>query len=318
MIKIFFFSSLFSLILCEFILRIFGLGYGSLPLDGSKILHHEHPRNYKYRSYFPLGEYGGFNVVFNEIGNRVSENFKSYNSKQKIAFLGDSFTEAAQVKYEDSFVGKINKNYKIDVFNFGVSSYSPIIYLAQIRQGLKGIKPTDIVIQIFENDISDDKLYFKNINNSNIQTYTEISGEERLFLIKLFRYSYFARLLRRAQLQIKHIMYEVGIFDYPENNFFSKSTSEELTFSIIKEIKKELKKLNIELYLFVIPNKQLSKNQKCCEKDLFYNRFRAFSKNHNINFIDVGDSFQNYKDQKKLFFVFDIHLTENGHTLINN
>ena len=51
-----------------------------------------------------------------------------------------------------------------------------------------------------------------------------------------------------------------------------------------------------------MPNKKLSKNQKCCQNNFFYNQFREFSKNQNINFIDAGNSFQNYKDQKKPFF----------------
>ena len=169
---------------------------------------------------------------------------------------------------------------------------------------------------MFDNDISDDKFYFKDINIPNIKTYSEVSGEERFFLIKLLRYSYVARLLRRAQLQIKKIMYDVGIFNIPQSNDLEKVSDNELTFSIIKEIKKELKNLNIEFYLFVIPNKKLSKNQKCCQNDFFYNQFREFAKNQNINFIDVGYIFQNYKDQNNLFFEVDIHLTEDGHTLI--
>jgi len=310
-------SLLISIMLCELILRFFSIGYGSAPLDGSKIFHHEHPKNYSFLSYFPNGEYGGFNVTFDKMGNRISKNFTQYNSNRRIAFLGDSFTEALQVSYDDSFVGLIGNKNKIDVYNFGVSSYSPLIYLAQIKEGLNKLKPTDLIIQIFENDLTDDKFYYKNADNKNLKLFTKVSGENRFFLIKILRYSYFARLIRRSQLQLKYILYDIGFFQKPANNALKpKKFDGELTLNIIKQIKQELKKTDINLYLITIPKKELTKKEKCCKKDFFYNYIKEFTETNDIVFIDTAKSFQNHPNQSKLFFDIDIHLTEEGHKLI--
>ena len=94
-----------------------------------------------------------------------SNNLQS--DKKSILFLGDSFTEAVQVRWEKSFVGLIESP-NITVKNFGVISYSPIIYIAQMLKEMEDFQPTDIVVQIFENDFNDDLKYIKRANSQNL------------------------------------------------------------------------------------------------------------------------------------------------------
>ena len=54
-------------------------------------------------------------------------------------FMGDSFTEATQVSYEDTLVGRIGKNLSIPTSNLGASSYSPLLYLSSESAGHKVI-----------------------------------------------------------------------------------------------------------------------------------------------------------------------------------
>ena len=50
-----------------------------------------------------------------------------------LAFIGDSFVEAASLNYEDTFVGMLNNHLKKKIVNLGVTSYSPSIYLSKIN-----------------------------------------------------------------------------------------------------------------------------------------------------------------------------------------
>ena len=73
--------------------------------------------------------------------------------------MGDGFTEANSVSWAQSFVGLIeSKNSNLSVRNFGVASYSPVIFLVQMNNEVKSFQPTDVVVQIFENDFNNIKV----------------------------------------------------------------------------------------------------------------------------------------------------------------
>jgi lysophospholipase L1-like esterase len=76
----------------------------------------------------------------------------------RIVFTGDSFTEGIGMPWEDSFVGLFAAAYpNAEVLNGGVRSYSPSIYLQQIRRLLDaGIKFDHVVIYIDISDIQDE------------------------------------------------------------------------------------------------------------------------------------------------------------------
>jgi hypothetical protein len=82
-------------------------------------------------------------------------------NREAIFMIGDSFTEAQGLSYEDSFVGLMacdaarqNKA----VWNLGVASYSPTIYYRKIRAAAEklGIKPREIFVFLDLSDIDDD------------------------------------------------------------------------------------------------------------------------------------------------------------------
>ena len=208
-------SSLFAFFLVEIFLRFAGIGYGNAPIEHSNQIHHLHPKNYEFLVHDPAGEYGGFQVYYDETGYRVkSKNLSAEKGKSfhRIAFLGDSFTEAVQVRWEKSFVGLIESKYpNITVRNFGVISYSPIIYIAQMLKEMEDFQPTDIVVQIFENDFYDDLKYIKRANSQNVIDIKRVNGKYSKFIIKVLRYSYIARLIRKVQLQFRYAFF----------NFFS-------------------------------------------------------------------------------------------------
>ena len=195
----------FTVIVAELFLRISGIGYGNSPIEMDQRLHHKHPRNYEFLSYHPGGEFIGHTVFYDEFGYRIKsknpilgEDYKA----RRIAFLGDGFTEANSVGWEQSFVGLIeSNNSNLMVRNFGVASYSPVIYLIQMKNEVKSFKPTDVVVQIFENDFYNDREYLKMANSETLSEINAISkaASTRDTIKKILRYSYFARLLRKFQ-----------------------------------------------------------------------------------------------------------------------
>ena len=121
-----------AFLIAEVFLRILGVGYGNAPLERSKTYSHVHPTSYEFFMYDPDGEYGGYKVFYDELGRRVpsqrSQTTQFVNEGNAILFLGDSFTEGNQVPYDDTFVSLVGETLGSPTLNFGVSSYSPMIY----------------------------------------------------------------------------------------------------------------------------------------------------------------------------------------------
>ena len=316
-------SSLFAFFLVEIFLRFAGIGYGNSPVDHSNHLHHLHPPNSEFLVYAPSGEYGGFKVYYDETGYRVkSKNLSTEKGKSfhRIAFLGDSFTEAAQVRWEKSFVGLIESKYPdITVRNFGVISYSPIIYIAQMLKEMEDYQPTDIVVQIFENDFYDDWKYIKRANSQNLIDIKRVNGQNLKIIIKVLRYSYVARLIRKVQLQFRYAFFNsipsVCPDDFPCNQGQTEKKGKDLTYKAILLLKDLANKANAKFYIYIIPNKQLAMQNQCCESDSLAAEFREFSESNNLNLIDLAEVFGKYPEQSKLFFEKDAHFTPLGHSI---
>lgn len=85
-------------------------------------------------------------------------------NRTRVLFIGDSFTEGLGVDYEDTFTGRISKNLNAEVLNAGVSSYSPVIYLAKVRHLIEdvGLKFDHLVVYLDLSDIQDEVLYQMN------------------------------------------------------------------------------------------------------------------------------------------------------------
>jgi len=314
-----------AVVLVESFLRVSGIGYGISPIEADQRLHHRHPRNYEYLAYHPGGEFIEHTIFYDEFGYRV----KSKNpipvedeKDRRIAFLGDGFTEANAVSWEQSFVGLIeSNNSNLEVRNFGVSSYSPVIYLAQMKNEVKSFKPTDVVVQIYQNDFYNDREYLKMANTVTLSEINAISKEASIgdTLKKILRYSYFARLVRKFQQQMIFLLldksdsndrfFEIAIAD--QSNESKKSQ----TYAAMLMLKDFSDKMNFRIFFFIIPNKQLALRNECCESDSLALEFDNFTESNNLNLIDVPKAFGDYSDQSNLFFENDNHFSVQGHLL---
>lgn len=82
----------------------------------------------------------------------------------RILFIGDSFTEAAGLPWEKSFVGRIADTLAprgIEVLNAGVVSYTPALQKAKLRHLLEkvGLKVDLVVLALDISDVKDELFY---------------------------------------------------------------------------------------------------------------------------------------------------------------
>ena len=170
-------------VVCEFILRFLNIGFNHRPLNSDAVYHHAHPKKFNFTSYSPSLEWEPFQVFYGNNGNRVSSKKENKKKDPKVYFLGDSFTEAVQVKYKSTFVGLLEKEYSnLKILNYGVGSYSPLIYLIQIKNIIKKNKPKYIIIQLCDNDICNDNFYINFADNKDLNKITSINGKKMIGL----------------------------------------------------------------------------------------------------------------------------------------
>jgi len=85
------------------------------------------------------------------------------SDRKRVLFLGDSYTEAIGLPYEDSFVGRFAAALpRLDVLNAGVGSYAPSIYYAKTRYLLSlGLQIDEIIVYIDLSDVQDEAIFYR-------------------------------------------------------------------------------------------------------------------------------------------------------------
>ena len=307
------------------ILRFFNLGYLSLSVERSDILHHENLKNNYFTSYDFSNEreWNNVDIYYDNLGNRFSGINKNQDiNLKKYIFLGDSFTEALQVQWDKTFVGLIeNKIPYYQIVNLGVTTYSPSIYYLKLKKDINEYKNINkLLIQIFSYDFIDDEYYKVYSNVPNISDPKEyisklkyISPQKDMnkkreiidFFKKQLKKSYLIRYLKKIQ---KSYFYQKVSWTNPTETFVRQNS---ITVEALIKIKEICEIKNIELSIFMIPDKKKLINK---ENDFHYNEFKNIMKNNNFNFIDVLPYF---KGHNNLFFRKDIHLTEKGHEVLS-
>src|SRR5580700_640741 len=122
-------------------------------------------------------------------------------SSRRILLIGDSFTEAIGMPYEDSFFGLLNRagqqrEQKIEFLDAGVASYSPSIYYKKVKYLLDhGLQFDEVVLLSDSSDVEDEATsYFCIDDDPNYQklcttppgTYSPAGPPRRDFFIDHF------------------------------------------------------------------------------------------------------------------------------------
>ncbi len=183
-----------------------------------------------------------YQICTNEFGFKIScDNISKPSPKAyDIAFMGDSFTEAVGMAYEDSFVGMYAaQNPEVSVVNLGCISYAPSIYYKKIEYLLQqGFSFKHVIVAIDIGDIQDEAIYYaisedgsrvidkaptkkvreKKVVESNKPTkqatITDTRSTEQFFTKKYFEYTWYLNLILDALLRPELGLKEFDTFPY--------------------------------------------------------------------------------------------------------
>ncbi|MDA0372312.1 MAG: GDSL-type esterase/lipase family protein [Planctomycetota bacterium] len=107
--------------------------------------------------------YGYVPEVGREVSYRVDANgFRNEEGLKRadLVFIGDSYTEAAQVDSSDTFVARVGVAQGMSVANLGRGAYGPQQELVVLRRHAAGYEPKVVVWQFFDgNDLVDAEQY---------------------------------------------------------------------------------------------------------------------------------------------------------------
>lgn len=200
-------STSVSVLLLEIALRVLNLGFGSSPLESDEVLHHVHPTSYQFTAYSPIREFEPHLVRYDEEGFVVKPAQPSSDdpARPNLVLLGDSFVEAGTVAWEDSMSALLAQRFngRLDVLNFGVTSYSPLLSRLQLERFARPHAPDFVVHLIYANDPENDANYQAVATLTDTGDVIGVSGAATSAWVKLARQSYAVRLFRFLEILIR-------------------------------------------------------------------------------------------------------------------
>lgn len=320
------FAVLLLLLLCfEIVLRATGIGFDSAAFVPDKILHHVHKNNYTFINDNPASdEYADIVISYDKEGRitnpDVNQRTDTTKAKLKIALLGDSFTEAAQVNFSESFTGLLQKRFADTVafYNCGVGEYSPVFYYLQSVNSLEKQKYNYAFMLLYSNDVRDDSVYYAKADKDAKGNVVAISGSENHQLAELARKSYLLRLIRKYYIRF---VYWKDHRNKPEEKTIGGYIEERpmlsaLTKKLIQQTDSVLKLNNSKLILSAVPSKYKLINHIPHDSTDFANKVKSFAQEMNYSYIDLVPAFEMKSQTQLLFFPKDIHFNKNGHEVV--
>lgn len=320
------FAVFLLLLLCfEIVLRATGIGFDSAAFVSDKILHHVHKKNYTFVNDNPAAsEYSDIVISYDCEGRIVNpdinERTDTAKAPIKIALLGDSFTEAAQVNFSESFTGLLQKRLADTVafFNYGVGEYSPVFYYLQSVNSLKNKNYHWAIMLLYSNDVRDDAVYYAKAKKDVTGNVVAISGEENNRLAELSRKSYLLRLIRKYYIRY---VYWKEHRNQPEEKIAGGYIEESpelspLTKKLIQQTDSVLKLNGTQLVLSAVPSKYKLINHIPHDSTDFANSVKSFAQEKGYYYIDLVPAFETKSQTSLLFFPKDIHFNKKGHEVV--
>jgi len=355
-----FFRFLFILIILDFIITFFIFSKLDLvdifyPNKDHRVSNQFYHHSFKANvdTYDVWGKYK-YKFITNSLGFKDKKNrdiYKKTKLNKRILINGDSFVEGIGFKYEDTFVGLLDKyleKKEIEILNAGVASQSPILYYKKIFHLLeeKKIKFDELILFLDISDIPDEYYYSKNYTNNEIPK-KHIRDKLQDFLIHNSTIYLFFDVLFSNLKSLKNYI----ITKENAANFYNKSISEitpndidiyksihvkrgnwthdiklwekyglkgrELSEKYLHKLNLLLKKHKIKFSLVIYPwPKQIYIQNQLELHSIFWEKW---SKENEVNFINLFKDFKITNRDKVInqyFIPGDVHWNKEGHNYI--
>jgi lysophospholipase L1-like esterase len=307
----------------ELVLRVFDYGPGHAPLNADPVLHHVHPKDYRYLAYSKTGEYGGFNVYFDKDGLRAAtpemRAAKEKPADCRVAFMGDSFTEGVQVPYEDTFAGLLAGVTRCEVKNYGVSSYSPIFYGIQWRDAVRRTSPSLVVLQLYGNDVWTDEEFMGRAKRDAAGIPVALPEPPGYAAVEFLRHIYLGRLVRMVQQRVWWWLEDNGADSgpaYPQRE--PNPDISELSSGLVQQLARDVAQSGATFVLFAVPSTRglPISGAKVAEVD-FSDKWKAWAEKAGVEFVDMRAAFaREAQGGRSPFFERDVHFNAIGHALV--
>jgi len=301
--------------------------------------------NERFKKSFPTTK-----IFTDDKGLRVGKNnIKKDKNKKNILIFGDSFTFGVGLEYEETYAGIIKKKFKnYNVYNYGVGSYSPTVYLYRLKNVInENIRPDKVLIFLDLTDVIDEagRWYFdEDKEKPKLRTnfiYKNSSKENKDFIKNNFKLStniisHLNYNLRNLRSYLKQLFFKKnkiktsiqGSFTYLPKNQLDNRFWEKSFFDIgikkikdnFKEFENVAKKHDFDIYLVVYPWAET------LEFGQDYFNWSEFAKQlcnyNNCHLIDAIPNFLEYKNKNShwnsdLYFVNDEHFNAGGAKLLS-
>jgi hypothetical protein len=317
------FSLLMAIVFAEGGLRAMNMGFGNSPMEPDPVLHHVHPKNYSFIQQHPSGELGGFEIEYNAEG-RVYRGRGAApppaNAACRIALMGDSFTEAGQVPFPESFAGLLEASAPgCEVRNYGTRSYSPAIYLVQWTTVIAPWKPTHVFVLVFGGDVREDVAYLEGASLDAQGLPVAIHGPDDGWVVSQLRRSYVARFARMVSQRATWAWTHSG-----EQQWTIGGVVEEHpewagpTPRLIEHLHRRISAAGGQLTLMVVPSRyRMMGDGKIPLTGDLHDTVSGWARERQIAFLELNQPFERAsRAGHPLFFLQDIHFTAAGHAVV--
>jgi Tol biopolymer transport system component len=266
----------------------------------------------------------------NKQGFRISKNDDPDLTAEQVdwLFLGDSYTQGAQVQYEELYTSQLYSHFPDKtIVNAGISGFGlPDEYNYYISEGRK-LKPKKVFLQI-----------------CNFNDFMNVKERQAGFSDYLMQYSGFTRFLLYGFKYANPAELPLGRWTepfYPDEdsnqnyNVFYKETStlkkqDLIRFSyFLRKLNEEVKKDGAELVILQIPTKEqiyykyfeevinsFKVDPRKLDMDLPNKYLAEEAAKSNIQLLDLRNDFQ--ESEVEVFYQFDEHLNAHGHKTLAN
>ena len=284
-----------------------------------------HERDHRFVSYHRSGEYGGHVVYYDAEGRRApleEANNGEDTPEFVVAVVGDSFVEALQVAYEDSFVGRLQAGAaaRTQVLNYGTSAYGPLLYSLQWRTQIQHVAPTHVFLMLYSNDVRNDNAMAEMAVYDQDGRLIAVPGPSQTWHMRLGRQSHLGRYLNMVWLQLlwawEHRNEErnTPVTDFVEEN----PNITPLTDAYLRQLVQEVRQSAADIVLLAVPSKERTLYRELrTSAPVFHDKVLEWADEHGVPFLDLAPAFYEAADAGvHLFFTRDIHFTVAGHKLV--
>lgn len=309
----------------ELVLRGMALNLGRASMLSHPVLHHVHHAGITEVVRDPAGEIALHRIRFDVNGlicSYAAERADGASPRPyRVAFMGDSFVEAAQVVFEDSFVGLLARDAArhAEVRNHGVASYSPVLHRLQWMHSVESWRPTHVFLMLYDNDFADDAMYAAGAVRGPDGEITAVPGTGRNWATRFGRASYLARFLRSTWLRWqwnRRVTRNGGLADGYRPRI--PDSMPDLTASEIRKLAADVRATGATFVLTAVPlPREVHERYRTEGRPVCSDVCGAWARTNGIAFIDLQAPFDGAVETGDgPFFQKDIHFTPRGHQVV--